>query len=245
MINVAYLALVRTEAKVLDGLTCVLGTAEQQGVGAGRRPQSKLIERQSFTTSLQNPGTGSRGEAESCNGQLRNLEEAVIVCDGANDDDGLALVCIRRLLVGCGRDNARDRDGWAVDARHEQTAQDCLVEARVGTACDIPTCALAIHIISAETRPAIAKRLTGEETVKLHKKLDVYVVALGSLAVRAPHMVGIEIDTFRLAMSVIHCSIAPLHGISSLRAALNAVWVKRTHCDGLSWWLVLRDVGKT
>lgn len=38
-------------------------------------------------------------------------------------------------------------------------------------------------------------KLTGKEAVELDKHLEVDVVALGSLAVRVPHMVAVEIDT--------------------------------------------------
>ena len=36
---------------------------------------------------------------------------------------------------------------------------------------------------------------TGEEAVQLHKELDIRVLALWSLAVRVPHMMGVQIDT--------------------------------------------------
>lgn len=35
---------------------------------------------------------------------------------------------------------------------------------------------------------------TGQEAVQLHKELDVRVLALWSLAVRVPHMMGVQID---------------------------------------------------
>lgn len=39
------------------------------------------------------------------------------------------------------------------------------------------------------------KGLTGKEAVELDKHLEVDIVALGSLAVRVPHVVTVEIDT--------------------------------------------------
>lgn len=37
--------------------------------------------------------------------------------------------------------------------------------------------------------------LTGKEAVKLHKELEVDIVALGRLAVRAAHVVTVEINS--------------------------------------------------
>ena len=58
------------ETKMLNGLTGVLGTTEEESVGAGWRPQSKLVNGESLTTSLLDAGTGSGCEAESGNGEL-------------------------------------------------------------------------------------------------------------------------------------------------------------------------------
>lgn len=44
--------------------------------------------------------------------------------------------------------------------------------------------------------PRRAGELTGKEAVQLHKQLNVDIVAFGSLAVRAAHMVLVQIDTF-------------------------------------------------
>jgi hypothetical protein len=119
---------VGAHAEVLDGLTGVLGATEQQGVAASGGTQSELVEGQGLTTSGDNAGTGGGGEAQSSDAQLGDLEETVVVGDGTNNDNGLALGTLGLA------DNAGDRDGGAVDARHEQAAQDDLVERRVGTA---------------------------------------------------------------------------------------------------------------
>jgi len=39
---------------------------------------------------------------------------------------------------------------------------------------------------------------TSQEAVKLHQNLQVDVVTLGSLAVAAPHMVAVQVDTYNL-----------------------------------------------
>jgi hypothetical protein len=39
---------------------------------------------------------------------------------------------------------------------------------------------------------------TSQEAVQLHQNLEVDVVALGSLAVGAPHMVAVQVDTCKI-----------------------------------------------
>lgn len=43
--------------------------------------------------------------------------------------------------------------------------------------------------------------LTGEEAVKLHKELEVDIVALGRLAVRRAHVVAVEINSYEKRIS--------------------------------------------
>lgn len=119
---------------MLDGLTGVLGSSEEEGVGAGWRPDGKLVEGQALTAGLYDPGAGGSGEAESCNRQLGDLEEAVVIGDGSDNDNGLVLVALAGLLAGGGGNDARDGHRRTVDAGHEQTAEHGLVERRVGTA---------------------------------------------------------------------------------------------------------------
>jgi hypothetical protein len=166
--------LVGTHAEVLDGLTGVLGTAEQQGVATGRSAQGELVQGEGLTTGGQDASAGSGGEAESSNAQLGDLKETVVIGDGANNNNGLAL-----LTLGLAN-NARDRDRGAVDTRHKEASEDDLVEGRLGT--------------------------TSQEAVELHKELEVDIVALGGLAVRAAHVVTVEIDTFSKKAFVSFCS---------------------------------------
>lgn len=131
----SYLVGVGTKAKVLDGLTGVLGAAEEEGVGAGGGTEGQLVEGQALAAGSSDAGAGGGGEAQSGDGQLGDLEQAVVVGDGADNDDGLALVGLARVLVGSRCDDAGDGHGRAVDARHEQTAEDHLVEVRIRAAC--------------------------------------------------------------------------------------------------------------
>lgn len=129
----SYLVLVGTHAEMLDGLTRVLGSAEEEGVGTGGLLESELIESQGLAASGEDARAGSGGEAEGSNGELGNLEETVVIGDGGDDDDGLLLAAVLDVV-----DDARDRHGRTVDAAHKQPAEDNLVEGRVGTACVRP-----------------------------------------------------------------------------------------------------------
>jgi len=161
--NVGLLVAVRTKAKVLNSLTGVLGTTEKEGVGAGGGPLGKLVEGQALTTSLDDPGTGGSGESKSGNRELGDSEHPVVVSDGADKDNSLGLVAL-----GLGSDPAEGHRG-PVDPRHEEPAEDGLVESGVGP--------------------------TSQEPVKLDEELNVGVLALGSGTVRVSHVVGFEIDT--------------------------------------------------
>lgn len=121
--------LVGTKAEVLEGLTRVLGAAEEKGVGTGGLLLAELVEGKGAAAGGKDARAGSGGEAEGRNGDLGDLEQAVVVGDGANDDDGLLLVAALEVAG-----DARQRDGRAVDLAHEQPAEDDLVEGRVGAA---------------------------------------------------------------------------------------------------------------
>lgn len=114
---------------MLDSLARVLGAAEQEGVGTGGLLESQLVEGDDLTAGRGDAGTGGGSDAESSNLDLGDRQETVVVGDGANNDDGLLLIAVLEV----GRD-AGQRDGGAVDAAHEQAAQDHLVEGRISAA---------------------------------------------------------------------------------------------------------------
>lgn len=114
---------VRTEAEVLHSLTGVLGAAEEEGVGTSGGTEGKLVQSEDLTTGLLNASASSGGDAQSSDRQLRDGQEAVVIGDGTDHNDGLALV----RLVDV-RGNTGDRNRRAVDARHEETAKNSLVE---------------------------------------------------------------------------------------------------------------------
>lgn len=125
---------VGTEAEVLDGLTGILGATEEEGVGTGRGAHGQLIDGQGLTAGSDNAGTGGVGVAQGGNRQLGELQETVVVGDGADQDDGLALVSLAGVLVGSGGNDLGERHGGAVDLAHHQAAEDSGVELAVGTA---------------------------------------------------------------------------------------------------------------
>jgi len=127
--NMGFLVLVRAEAEVLDGLTAVLGAAENKGVAASGSSESELVERNGLATGGNNACTGGSGESQSSDGQLREGEQAVVIGDGTDNDDGTFLA----LLVDVGND-AGQRYGRAVDLGHKEASKNNLVEGRVGTA---------------------------------------------------------------------------------------------------------------
>lgn len=68
---------------------------------------------------------------------------------------------------------------------------------------------------------------TGQEAVKLHQEFEVDIVALGGLAVSAPHVVTVEIDTCRVKPSSAIWSKA-----CSIRAALSGNLQTAPHPQG-------------
>ena len=83
-LDVRLLVGVGPEAEVLEGLTGVLGSTEEEGVGSSGEAGSDLVDGEALTTGLLNAGAGRGGEAESRNGELGDLEHAVVVSDGAD-----------------------------------------------------------------------------------------------------------------------------------------------------------------
>ena len=88
-VDVRLLARVRTETEMLHSLSGVLWSSEEEGVCTSWCPQGQLIKRDRLTTRSHDPRTSSRRESQRSNGKLWQLEKAVVVRDGPNDDDSL------------------------------------------------------------------------------------------------------------------------------------------------------------
>lgn len=65
-LDVRLLVGVGSEAKMLDGLTRVLGAADENRVGSSGEAGGNLVDSEGLTTSLQDAGAGCSSEAESC-----------------------------------------------------------------------------------------------------------------------------------------------------------------------------------
>jgi len=161
------------ETEALDSLSGVLWSAEEDGVGSGWGSESELVEGEGLTTGSENSGTGSGGELQGGNGELWDGKSTVVVSDGTDNDNGLAMVGWG-VWVGGVSDDSRERDWWAVDLGGKESAQDNLVEWSVGS--------------------------TGEEPVQLDEESQVDIVTLWRLAmVRWPLVV--QINTHRVGLS--------------------------------------------
>lgn len=109
-LDIGLLVLVGSEAKVLDSLTRVLGTTEKEGVGASGEAGGNLVDGEDLTASLLDAGTSRSSDAESGDGELGELQQAVVIGNGADNDNGLALVLLGGVLVGSGRNDLGQAD---------------------------------------------------------------------------------------------------------------------------------------
>jgi hypothetical protein len=106
--------LVRTHAEVLNSLPRVPFTAEQYSVGASWGTKGELVEGKRFTTSLQDTLLGTLGKTEGSNREFGDLQQADVICDGANLNNGFGwkVIDFRGLLY-----NEGEGDGRTVDLR--------------------------------------------------------------------------------------------------------------------------------
>ena len=116
-----------THTEVLDGLTGVLSTTEDDSVSTSGGTESELIEGENLTTSLQNASLSGLGEAKSSDRELGDFQKTRVVSDGTDNNNGLTL-----LLLGVA-DDAGDRDRGTVDAGHKETLKNDLVEVGIST----------------------------------------------------------------------------------------------------------------
>ena len=135
-------------------------------------PQSQLIQRNNLPSSLFNSLPCSPRDSQSSNAQFGNLQHSHIIGDGADHDDG--------FISGLGRagDLTSDEGDWLggpVDARLEETFEDCFVEFGVGA--------------------------TGEETVEFYEEEEVDIFWGGSLTVSLADMVSFwEVNTLFISI---------------------------------------------
>lgn len=118
---------------MLNRLTGVLGSPQQDSVGTSWCPQGELVKSDSLTTGSDNSGTGGCGESQCSNGELGDIQGAVVIGDSSNNNDGL--VELGGLLMVDILEDPGDGDWWAVDLGHEKTAEDHLVKVGVSSPC--------------------------------------------------------------------------------------------------------------
>ena len=113
---------------MLNSLTRVLRTTEENGVGAGRGSQGKLIESDDLTTSLDNACTCSFSDTESADSELGDLEETDIVSDGTDNNGGFAFLALHEIY------ELGEGERGAGNFGHKQSLEDNLVEFAVSAA---------------------------------------------------------------------------------------------------------------
>lgn len=128
--NSGGLVLVRTKAKVSDGLSLVSVTLDKGGVLASGGAASKLVKSENLTTSLQNASTGSASDTEGGNSQLGEFQKTSIVSNGADNNknvlarDFAILDCSSKITSG---------NRWSVGLGKVKRLKKLLVELRLGT----------------------------------------------------------------------------------------------------------------
>ena len=117
--------LVRAHAKVLHRLSCILGPAQEQRALAGRRPLGQLVKGERLAARLDNARARPAGVLEGGAGELGQLQQAHVVRDGADHDDGG--VRVAPALV----DDLAEGDGGPVDPALVEALEHLSVEWRV------------------------------------------------------------------------------------------------------------------
>jgi len=113
---------------VLNSFTGVPLAPQKQSAGSSGCPQSKLIQGQSLSTSVQNTLLCTASEAKGSDCDTGEFDEADVVGDGSNDNNDLSLVGGGLSYLLC---DARKRDRRAVDLGHEETFKDDFIEAGI------------------------------------------------------------------------------------------------------------------
>lgn len=120
----------RPKPKMLHCLPRILRSPQQQRITPRRRPERQLIQSQALPARLLDPSPRGSRKVKCRNGEfLRYFEQACIVGDGADDDNGFD--CWGYLLAGAaGGEHAEtaEGEGGAVGAGHEEAAENDFVE---------------------------------------------------------------------------------------------------------------------
>ena len=88
-----------------------------------------LVEGEASAASLGDAGAGRLGEAEGGDRNLGHVEHALVISDGADNDDGAVLLAAEVL------DDLAEGKGRPVGAARDEAAQDGLGEVGASSAC--------------------------------------------------------------------------------------------------------------
>ena len=118
-----------TGTKVAVGFAGFENATEENGVFAFWGSECKLIKCQTFTTSFYNTSACTVCEAKGTDGHFWYGLQTYIVGNGTynNADFGGFVVFLHVAL------HAGESHWWSVDARHEQTFKNNLIELGIGT----------------------------------------------------------------------------------------------------------------
>ncbi len=109
-------------AEESDTLASSLSSSQQDSVRALGGAEGELIKSYALTTSLDNASSSSLSETESSNLELRDLQHADVVSNGANNNSGLT------SLAGHVASDAGEGEGGVVDSGHSNSLEDGVSE---------------------------------------------------------------------------------------------------------------------
>lgn len=107
-----WLSALEWSTEVLDGLSVVPLSSEEDGVGSSGGSEGELVEGEGLTTGSDDPLSGRGGEFQSGNGNFGELWESLVVEDGSDNDNDLRVVWVRVLGLF---DNSGEGDRGSVD----------------------------------------------------------------------------------------------------------------------------------
>lgn len=123
---------------MLHRLARIFRPPQQQRIATRRRSQRQLIKSQALAPSLLDASARGGRETESGDCEFGDCEQAGVVGDGAHDDKGA--LGRRHFFGGAAageHGEAGEGEGRAVDAGHEEAAEDYFVEVGVRTTCAV------------------------------------------------------------------------------------------------------------
>ena len=118
------------DTEVFVGGSALARSPQEYSVGAKWGAKSKLIEGETFTTSLYNASTSILCEPQRTDGQLRELQEPGIIGDGTDNNGDLAFPLSLSVAYKLGQGQRR-----SVNPAHAQSFQNYAVERRTSPAC--------------------------------------------------------------------------------------------------------------